>query len=105
MNSNLEQNVVSTSNGLQEAITVKYSESIKSLFIFLHLLIPILSVESLFSWCIGIWGTYKIISIYRDEKRNKIEKSIKFLILSWTVATVYNILVYYVTKIVVAKIV
>lgn len=105
MNSNLEQNVVSTSNGLQESITVKYSESIKSLFILLHLLIPIVSVESLFSWCIGIWGAYKIISIYRDEERNKIEKSIKFLIVSWIVATVYNILVYYVTKIVVAKIV
>lgn len=105
MNSNLEQNVVSTSSGLQEAITVKYREGIKSLFIFLHLLIPILSVESLFSWCIGIWGSYKIINIYKNVEKNKTEQAIKVLIVLWTIAIAYNILVYYVTKIVVAKIV
>lgn len=105
MNSNLEQNVESTLNVLQEELTVKYNKSIMFMLVFLHLLIPILSVESLFSWFIGIGGSYKIINIYRNTEKNETKQAIKLLIVSWTVAVTYNILVYYVTKIIVAKVV
>lgn len=105
MNSNLEQSVESTLNIFQEEVNVKCNESIKPIFIFLHLLIPILSVEGLFSWCIGIWGSYRIINIYRNAEKNKTKEAIKSLIISWTIAVTYNILVYYVTKIIVAKVI
>lgn len=105
MNNNLERNVESTLNELKVPIILKYDEIIKSIFIFLHLLIPILSVEGLFSWVIGIWGSYKIINIYRNSEENRTKKAIKSLIVFWTIALVYNILVYYVTKVVVAKVI
>ncbi|WML34467.1 hypothetical protein [Clostridium sp. OS1-26] len=105
MNSNLERNVENTLDGLQEELTVKYNKSIMFILVFLNLLIPILSVEGLFSWCIGIGGSYKIINIYKNAEKNKTEQAIKVLIVLWAIAIAYNILVYYVTKIVVAKIV
>lgn len=105
MNGNLKRNVESALTVLQEEVIVECNKSIRPIFIFLHLLIPILSVEGVFSWGIGIWGAYKIINIYKNAEKDQTKKAIKTLMISWTVAAVYNILVYYVTRIVIAKVV
>lgn len=105
MDNLLEQNTNNALIELQEEIVLEYKKSLMYMLVFLNLLIPILSVEGLFSWLIGILGSYKIMKIYKSEEKNKTQKSMKYLIMSWTIAIVYNLIVYYVTKIIVAKVV
>lgn len=73
------------------------------LILFVNLLIPILSVEGLVGWSIGMIGAYKTVNIYRNHEKDKNKKALKLLVMNVAIALVYNILVFYVTKIIVAK--
>ena len=106
MDNLLEQNTNNALIELQEEIKIEYKKSLMYIFIFLNLIIPILSVEGLFSWVVGIFGAYKIINIYRSNtEKNKVGKAARYLIISWTITIVYNVIVYYATKIIAAKVV
>lgn len=106
MDNLLEQNANSALIELQEEIKIEYKKSLMYMFVFLNLAIPILSVEGLFSWSIGIVGSYKIINIYRSNiEKNKVGRAAKYLIISWTIAIVYNIIVYCATKVIAAKVI
>lgn len=106
MDNLLEQNTNNALIELQEEIKIEYKKSLMYMFVFLNFIIPILSVEGIFSWSIGILGSYKIINIYRSTtEKNKTGKAAKCLIISWTIVIIYNIIVYYATKIITAKVV
>lgn len=76
-----------------------------NLFIFIYLLIPLLSVEGLVGWGLGVLGICKTIKIYRSNYENKNKKALKLLIIFITAAVAYNTAVYYITKIIVAKVI
>lgn len=105
MDNPLEQNTNNALIELQEELVIEYKKSLMYVFLFFNLLIPILSVEGIFSWSIGILGSYKIINIYRSTEKDKTRQATKCLIVSWMIAIVYNLIVYYVTKIIIAKVV
>ena len=75
-----------------------------SIFLIIYLLLPILSVEGLISWSIGALGAYKTIKIYRSDSENKNFKAIKLLLILLTITVIFNILVYYITKIIIWKV-
>lgn len=101
----LEHNTNNNLIELQEEITIEYKKSLVYVFVFSNLLIPILSVEGILSWAIGILGSYKIINIYRSTEKDKTRQATKCLIVCWVIAIIYNIIVYYATKIISAKVV
>jgi hypothetical protein len=69
------------------------------LFILIYLLIPILSTESILCWSIGIAGIHKTAKLYENKEENKEVKALKHLLISLALASIFNITVYYVSKI------
>lgn len=75
------------------------------LFLLAYLLIPILSVEGLIGWSIGMFGACKTIRTYRRNEENKDKKAVRLLIICLMVAVAYNLLVNYATVILIKKLV
>ncbi|EJE7236632.1 TPA: hypothetical protein PTV43_003681 [Clostridium botulinum] len=73
------------------------------ILLLVYLMIPILSVEGVVGWCIGGIGAYKTIKLYKNNIEEKNKKAIKLLIICCTTALLYNLIVYYITQIVVSK--
>ncbi|MDS1003601.1 hypothetical protein P9J83_08855 [Clostridium sporogenes] len=66
-------------------------------------MIPILSVERVVGWCIAGVGVYNTIKLYKNNIEEKNKKAIKLLIICCTIALIYNLIVYYITQIVISK--
>ncbi|EPY2274828.1 hypothetical protein ACXAUS_003738 [Clostridium sporogenes] len=73
------------------------------ILLLMYLMIPILSVEGVVGWCIGGIGAYKTIKLYKNNIEEKNKKAIKLLIICCTTAFIYNLIVYYITQIVISK--
>lgn len=116
MNTSLEQDLlleqtpvtsldIPIKDTIQEKVPASINTSSISMYLMLsvYLLIPILSVEGLIGWSIGIIGAYKTVNIYRNPEKADSKKALRLLAINVAIALIYNILVYYVTKILVSK--
>lgn len=90
---------------VEKPIAREYKKKSILLFVvlFAYLLIPVLSIEGIVGWFLGISGAYKTINLYRNEEDNKNRKSIKLLVIYIIIAVIYNVLVYYAQNYEVAK--
>ncbi|KRU25541.1 hypothetical protein VT91_17830 [Clostridium sporogenes] len=68
-----------------------------------YFMIPILSVEGVVGWYIAGIGVYNTIKLYRSNIKEKNKKALRILIICCIIALVYNLIVNYVTKIVVSN--
>ncbi|WP_251860936.1 hypothetical protein [Clostridium sp. Marseille-Q2269] len=73
------------------------------ILLLIYLMIPILSVEGLVCWCIGGIGAYKTIKLYRSNIEEKNKKALKILVVCCITAIIYNLIVNYISQIVISK--
>lgn len=79
----------------------KISIGILYLYMLLYLLIPVLSIEGVVGWFLGLSGAYRTINIYRRGEENK--KAVRLLIIYVAIAIFYNIIVFFLQRFIVSK--